>query len=98
MFNVQSNGDFNDLKLYNGVFNNFEIMMAFLTMAFFTMAFFTMSFFTMTFFTMAFSETHPLLKLRMVTALNDNSKHNFYDHQEDSNRIPSLLMVLMHFI
>ena len=40
MFNVQSNGDFNDLKLYNGVFNNFEIMMAFLMMAFFTMAFF----------------------------------------------------------
>ena len=40
----------------------------------------------------------PFLKLRMITALNDNSKHNFYDHQKDSNRIPSLLMVLMHLI
>ena len=58
MFNVQSNDDFNNLKLYNGVFNNFEIMMAFLTMAFFTMAFFTTAFFMMAFITMAFSETH----------------------------------------
>ena len=40
----------------------------------------------------------PFLKLKMVTALNDISKHNFYDHQKDSIMIHSLLMVLMHLI
>jgi hypothetical protein len=40
----------------------------------------------------------PFLKLRMATALTDMSKHNFNDHQNASNRIHSLVMVLMHLI